>query len=224
MQWGAPIAKHEVWIARRTGSHRDRVQDRNVTQARVYRIWNTPQFGSPEKAVLDLAAQVLGNGRTSRLYKRLVYKDQIATSATAANDANEIGGQFDLTLTAKPNGDLKSVEKAADEELQRFLKEGPTAAELQVVKTRILAQYTRVVERIGGFGGKSDLLARCQTYTGNPDCYKEYLKGIKQATPAAVKKAASDWRLPNGWSLTSTPNIAPEITLLVMRHGKADVM
>src|ERR1700724_1882868 len=113
---GPPIAKHEVWIAKRTGSHRDRVQDRNVTQARIYRIWNTPEFGSPEKAVLDLAAQVLGNGRTSRLYKRLVYKDQIATSATAANDANEIGGQFDLTVTAKPDGDVKKVERAADEE------------------------------------------------------------------------------------------------------------
>src|ERR1700724_3666551 len=115
----------------------------------------------------------------------------------AANDANEIGGQFDLTLTAKPNGDVKSVEKAADEELQKFLKEGPTGAELQLVKTRILAQYTRVVERIGGFGGKSDLLARCQTYTGNPDCYKEYLKWIKPATPAAVKGGANDW-LPDG--------------------------
>src|SRR6202158_3472743 len=202
---GPPIASHEVWIAKRTGSHRDRVQDRNVTQARVYRIWNTPQFGSPEKAVLDLAAQVLGNGRTSRLYRRLVYRDQIAPSATAAKDANEIGGQFDLTLTAKPSGDVKNVEQVADEELQKFLKEGPTVAELQVVKTRILAQYTRVVERIGGFGGKSDLLARCQTYTGNPDCYKDYLKRIKQATPAAVKKAANDWLTDGDYILEVEP-------------------
>src|ERR1700687_6063236 len=202
---GAPIASHEVWIAQRTGSPRDRVQDRNVTQARIYRVWNTPQFGSPEKAVLGLAAQVLGNGRTSRLYRRLVYRDQIATSATAANDANEIGGQFDLTLTAKPNGDVKNVEKAADDELQKFLKEGPTVAELQLVKTRILAQYTRVVERIGGFGGKSDLLARCQTYTGNPDCYKAYLNGIKQATPAAVKKAANAWLADGDYILEVDP-------------------
>jgi zinc protease len=202
---GPPIGKHEAWIAKRTGSHRGRVQDRNVTQARVYRIWNTPQYGTPEEAVLDLAAQVLGGGRTSRLYKRLVYKDQIATSATAANDTNEIGGQFDLTLTAKPDGDVKKVEKAADEELQKFLKEGPTGAELQLVKTRILAQYTRVVERIGGFGGKSDLLARCQTYTGHPDCYKEYLKWIKQATPAAVKKAANDWLTDGDYILEVDP-------------------
>ena len=138
-------------------------------------------------------AQILGRGKTSRLYKRLVYQDQTATSATATNDASEIGGHFDFTLTATPGGDLRKVEKAADEELQSFLKNGPTGSELQLAKTQILGNYARIVERIGGFGGKSDVLARCQTYTGNPDCYKDYLKWVKAATPATVKKAAVDW-------------------------------
>ncbi|HTW57680.1 MAG TPA: pitrilysin family protein [Terriglobales bacterium] len=189
---GPPIAKQEVWIAKRTGTHRGWVQDR-VPQARLYRVWNVPQFGSPEEAQLDLVAQILGRGKTARLYKRLVYKDQIATSATATNDTNEIGGQFDFTLTANPGGDLKKVEKEADEELQNFLKNGPTETELQIAKTQILGNYVRIVERIGGFGGKSDLLARCQTYTGNPDCYKDYLRRVKAATPASVKRAAIDW-------------------------------
>jgi zinc protease len=189
---GPPIAKQEVWVAKRSGTHRGWVQDR-VPQARLYRIWNVPEYGSHEEALLDLVAQVLGRGKTSRLYKRLVYRDQIATSATASNGANEIGGQFDFTLTATPGEDLNKVEKAADEELQTFLKNGPSEAELQLAKTQILGNYARIVERIGGFGGKSDLLARCQTYTGNPDCYKEYLKRVKAATPATVKKAADDW-------------------------------
>ena len=189
---GPPTAKQEAWIAKRSGTHRGWVQDR-VPQARLYRVWNVPEYGSPEEAQLDLAARVLGIGKTSRLYKRLVYKDQIATTATATNDTNEIAGQFDFTLTANPGGDLKQVEKAADEELQNFLKNGPTAAELQLAKTQILGTYVRIVERIGGFGGKSDLIARCQTFKGNPDCYKDYLKWIKAATPASVKKAANDW-------------------------------
>ena len=189
---GPPIAKQELWTAKRAGTHRGWVQDR-VPQARLYRIWNVPEFGSPEEALLDLAAQVLGGGKTSRLYKRLVYRDQIATSATASNDTHEIGGQFDFTLTANPGGDLNKVEKAANEELQNFLRNGPSPAELQLAKTQILGNYARIVERIGGFGGKSDLLARCQTYTGNPNCYKDYLKRVKSATPAAIKKAANDW-------------------------------
>ena len=189
---GPPIAKQEVWVAKRSGSRRGWVQDR-VPQARLYRVWNVPEFGSPEAAQLDLVAQILGRGKTSRLYKRLVYQDQTATSATATNDANEIGGQFDFTLTATPGGDLRKVEKAADEELRNFLKNGPTGSELQLAKTQILGNYARIVERIGGFGGKSDVLARCQTYTGNPDCYKDYLKWVKAATAATVKKAAVDW-------------------------------
>lgn len=189
---GPPIAKQETWIAKRTGTHRGWVQDR-VPQARLYRIWNVPEFGSPEEAQLDLASEILGGGKTSRLYKRLVYREQIATSATAENDTSEIAGQFDFELTANPGGDLGKVEKDANEELQNFLKNGPTEAELQLAKTQILGQYVRIVERIGGFGGKSDLLARCQTYRGNPDCYKDYLKWVKAATPASVKKAANDW-------------------------------
>jgi zinc protease len=189
---GPPIAKQEVWIAKRTGTHRGWVEDR-VPQGRLYRIWNVPEFGSAEEPLLDLAAEVLGQGKTSRLYKRLVYRDQIATSATASNDTNEIGGQFDFTLTANPGEELSKVEKAAEEELRNFLKNGPGPAELQLAKTQILGRYARIVERIGGFGGKSDLLARCQTYRGNPDCYKDYLKWVKAATPATVKKAANDW-------------------------------
>jgi len=189
---GPPIAKQEVWVAKRTGTHRGWVQDR-VPQARLYRVWNVPQTGSPEEALLDLAGEILGSGKTSRLYKRLVYKDQIATSATANDNNSEIGGTFSLVLTAKPNIDIGKLEQAAGEELARFIKDGPTEAELQIAKTQIFGNYARIVERIGGFGGKSDLLASCQTFTGNPECYKTYLRRIQAATPASVRKAAEEW-------------------------------
>lgn len=189
---GPPLAKQGTWIAKRSGTHRGTVQDR-VPQARLYRVWNVPQFGTHEEALLDLAAQVLGGGKTSRLYRRLVYRDQIATAATASNDANQIGGQFDFTITAKPGEDLKKVERAADDELRAFLRNGPTEDELRLAKTQILANYVRIVERVGGFGGKSDLLARCQTYLGKPDCYKERLAWVRDASAASVKKAVNDW-------------------------------
>jgi zinc protease len=189
---GPPLAKQGAWVAKRTGTHRARVEDR-VPQSRLYRVWNVPQFGTREEALLDVAAQILGGGKTSRLYKRLVYKDQIAITATAENDANEIGGQFDFTLTAKPGVDLRKVELAADEELRDFLRNGPTEAELQLAKTKLLANHVRTVERVGGFGGKSDLLARCQTFVGKPDCYREGLAWIRGANAAAVKKAVNDW-------------------------------
>lgn len=201
---GPPLAKHEAWIAKRTGTHRGTVQDR-VPQARVYRVWNVPGSSTATEPLLDLGAYVLGGGKTSRLYKRLVYKDQLATTATASNDSSEIAGQFDLTLTARPGADVAKMERGADEELRALMKSGPSAAELEIAKTAILARFTRIVERVGGFGGKSDLLASCTTYTGNPDCYKDYLKAIKAATPAQIKQAMNEWLADGDYVLEVQP-------------------
>ncbi|MFL6659615.1 MAG: M16 family metallopeptidase [Massilia sp.] len=189
---GPPLAKHEAWVAKRTGTHRGTVQDR-VPANRLYRVWNVPGYNTASEPLLDLASRVLGGGKTSRFYKRLVYKEQLATMALAENDTNEIAGQFSFTLTARPGADMRKLEKGADEELRSLLKSGPSAQELELAKTTILARFTRTMERVGGFGGKSDLLAACATYTGNPDCYKDYLKAIKAATPAQVKQAMNEW-------------------------------
>jgi zinc protease len=201
---GPPIARHQAWVAKRSGTHRSTVQDR-VPQARIYRVWNVPGADTPEESLLDLAAHVLGGGKTSRLYKRLVYKDQLATSATTSNNTNEIAGQVYMMLTARPGADVRKMELAADEEMRALMKHGPTEAELQLAKTAILAQYTRIVERVGGFGGKSDLLAHCTTFTGNPDCYKDYLQKIKAATPASVKKAMNEWLSDGDYVLQVNP-------------------
>ena len=189
---GPPLSRQEAWIAKRTGTHRGVAQDR-VPQARLYRVWNTPQYGTHDEALLDLVAVVFGTGKTSRLYERLVYRDQVATAVEAENEAREIAGQFNYEVTAKPGQDLAKVEAAAAEELRRFLKDGPTAEELRLARTSIFSNYVRTVERVGGFGGKSDLLARCQTYTGDPHCYKRYLQWVHDATPAEVRAAAQAW-------------------------------
>jgi zinc protease len=189
---GPPLQHQQAWVAKRSGSHRSILQDR-VPQARIYRTWNVPGADTPEEALLDLAARVLGGGKTSRLYQRLVVKEQLATSASASDGSEEIAGQFDITLTARPGADVARMETIADEELRRLIQTGPSEAELRLAKNAFLANYARTVERIGGFGGKSDLLARCMTFTGNPDCYKTYLERIKAATPAQVRKAMQDW-------------------------------
>jgi zinc protease len=201
---GPPLARHEAWIAKRSGTHRGTVQDR-VPQTRIYRVWNVPGANTATEPLLDLGAYVLGGGKTSRLYKRLVYKDQLATTATASNDSSEIAGQFDLTLTARPGADVAKMERGADQELRALMKSGPGAAELEIAKTAILARFTRIVERVGGFGGKSDLLASCATYTGNPDCYKDYLKAIKAATPAQIKQAMNEWLADGDYVLEVQP-------------------
>ena len=189
---GPPVTKHQTWIAKMTGTKRQVAQDR-VSQSRIYKTWNIPEWGSKELAYLDLVSDLLAQGKTSRLYKRLVYEDQIATDVSAYYSGGEIGSQFQITATAKPGDDLKKVEKAIDEELAKFLKDGPTEKELQRIKTQHLAGFIRGIERIGGFGGKSDILAQSHVYGGNPDYYKTYLKFVNEATAKDLKQTAIDW-------------------------------
>ena len=189
---GPPVTKHQTWVAKMTGTKRQVAQDR-VPQSRIYKTWNVSEWGSKELAFLDLVSDVLAQGKTSRLYKRLVYENQIATDVSAYYSPGEIGSQFQITATAKPGDDLTKVEKAIDEELTKFLKDGPTEKELQRVKTQHIAGFVRGIERIGGFGGKSDILAQSQVYGGSPDYYKTYLKFVNEATVKDLKQAAIDW-------------------------------
>ncbi len=189
---GPPVAHQEVWIAKMTGTHRQTVQDR-VPQARIYKVWNMPEYGSADADYLDLVSDCLSSGKSSRFYKRLVYEDQIATDASAFVDLREIGSQFRVQATARPGQGVAQVEKELDEELARFLKEGPTAEELQRVKAQYEANFIRGIERIGGFGGKSDRLAQSEVFRGSPDAYKVSLKHVREATSDELKAAANRW-------------------------------
>ena len=189
---GPPIARDREWIAKRTGTHRGQVHDR-VPQSRVYMVWNVPSWRSEDAKYLDLVSDVLSVGKTSRLYKRLVYDDQIATNARAYVGLREIGGQFSLDATVQPGQDVAAVEAALTEELERFLRDGPTPAELERVKTSYRANFIRQLERVGGFGGKSDALAQGEIYAGRPDFYMQQLEWVSEASVDDLRDAARRW-------------------------------
>ena len=189
---GPPVTKHEAWIAKRSGYQRQVMEDR-VPQTRLYMVWNVPQWGSADADLLSLAANVLSTGKTSRLYKRLVYDEQVATGVSASLDTREIASQFYVMTTVRPGGDAARVEQAIREEIAKLLQEGPTEAELERVKTQRRASFIRGVERIGGFGGKSDVLAQGTVYTGNPEAYKVTLERVAGATAQTVRDAARRW-------------------------------
>jgi len=187
-----PIDRHDTWIAKMEGEKRVTVEDR-VPHARIYRTWNVPPVMTADHDYLNLVADVLATGKTSRLHERLVHRDRIATDVSAFVTDREIGGQFRIVATAHSEGDLGEVERAIDEELDRLLREGPTPGELERVKALHRAAFLRGVERIGGFGGKSDVLARSQVYGGRPDAWKESFARTANATTADLHDAARRW-------------------------------
>ena len=201
---GPPLDRPGAWVAKRTGESRQELQDR-VLQARVYLSWNTPEWGHPDGDLLDFVGEVLSSGKTSRLYKRLVYDDQIATSVMAGQSTSEIGSNFEIVASVKPGGDPAVVERAVKEELKRLLDQGLTKDELERARTDQLAGFIRGVERIGGFGGKSDVLAEHQVFGGDAGLYRKRLALVKKATTAEVRDAARRWLSDGVHVLTVTP-------------------
>jgi zinc protease len=201
---GPPVARQGTWIAKRTGSQRGVMQDR-VPQTRLYKVWNVPPWGAADGDYLTLAASVLSTGKSSRLYKRLVYDEQIATDVDASLDLREIGGLFTIEAGVRPGVDAARVERAIDEELARFLAGGPTPVELQRAKTLARAGFIRGVERIGGFGGKSDVLAKDQVFAGRPDFYKVQMKRMAGAAAAQLRGAAARWLSDGVYTLEVQP-------------------
>jgi zinc protease len=210
LQAGPPIAKYQQWPSKRKGTQRQVMQDR-VPQVRLYKVWNVPQDGSWEYKMLDMASDVLASGKNSRFYKRLVYTDQIATRVSCYMDNREIGSLFTIETDVKPGVELSTVEKALNEELAKFLQSGPTEDELLRVKTTSYASFIRGLERVGGFGGKSDILASNQTYFGSPDYYKEEIKNLREAKTADVLKVANEWLSDGEYTLEVRPFAEPKV-------------
>ncbi len=201
---GPPVSRQKEWIAKRSGVQRATAQD-HVPQSRLYVEWNAPAAGTADADMLDLLTGVLANGKSSRLYERLVYQDQIATNVAAAVDFHEIGSVIDIELTAKAGVPMEKVEAAFNQELKRLLHDGATADEIERNKTRIIARSIRALERVGGFGGKSDYLARSETFFGDPGAWKSNLARVRAAKPEEVVAAGRRWMSDGSFTLEITP-------------------
>jgi len=203
-----PISKHQEWIAKMTGKHRQVAQDR-VPQSRIQKTWNVSPWGTKDAVLLDLLTSILTSGKPSRLYKRLRYDEELVNNVSSFLDDRQISSQFYIQADAKPGIELAKVESVINEELKKILRDGVTPEELTRVKTQYFANFVKGMERIGGFGGKSDILAQNEVYGGSGDYYKTIHKWIKEATPADIKRVANEWLSDGEYALEIHPY--PEI-------------
>src|SRR5439155_737710 len=109
------------------------LEDR-VQVPRVYDAWHTVKAFSADDATLDVLANVLAGGRSSRLYRRLVYELQVATDVVSFQDGSRIDGKFEVYATARPGHDLGELQRVIDEELQKLTDRGPTPREVDRTK------------------------------------------------------------------------------------------
>jgi zinc protease len=199
-------------VPKRPADTRETIPDR-VPQVRIYRAWPVAENGTRDANLLVLFSQVLGGSASSRLDTRLVHQDKLVDSTGTSAWASELSGTFFITADVKKDVDPAKVEAVIDEELQRLLRDGPTAAELEQARTAIRADFVRGIERIGGFGGKSDVLAECTVYAGKPDCYKDDLADLMSATPEQVRDAGRKWLGVGAHTIIVQPSETPASAL-----------
>jgi len=198
---GPPQVRQTSWVAKRTGKHEQVMFDR-VPQARLYKIWNVPEWGSADADLLSLASGVLSSDKKSRLYNRLVYTERKASDIQAFSFNSEIGGLFGVIATALNEADLDYINDAIDEELVAFMKKGPSKAELERVRTNARASFVRGLERVSG---KADFLAESQVFGGSPDAYKESFERFQSASAKDVVDATKRWLSDGEYSLRVLP-------------------
>ncbi len=194
--------------APRKTSTRETMSDR-VAQARIYRVWNVPEFGSADLDRLSLVAQVLGGSRSSRLDKRLVHETKLADSVSAGAWGSELGSTFAIIVNVSKPENVEKIEAILDEEMKRLIADGISADELERARTVFEAGFVRGIERIGGFGGKADALAECAVFAGDPGCFRDSLKNLAAANAADLQKAASTWLAQGDHTLVVMPGDTP---------------
>jgi zinc protease len=168
--------------------HEDRVE-----LPRLYLAWHSPALFADDDAELDLVADLLSSGKTSRLYRSLVYDQRIATEIAASQNSREAGGFFQVAATAAPGRTLGELDRAISNEIAAIASTGPTPAEMERALAQAEAHFIFRLQTVGGFGGKSDQLNAYNVFLGDPGFFELDLARYRNVTAGALTRAAAEW-------------------------------
>ena len=189
---GPDVAAVDVAAAPLQSEVRLLLEDR-VELPRLYAAWHSPALFGEGDAHLDLVAEVLAGGKTSRLYRSLVYEQRIATEVAASQNSREMSSYFQIVATAAPGHTLGELQEAIARELQSVVDPGPAAAEMERCLAQAESHFLYRLQTVGGFGGKSDQLNAYNVYLGDPAFFARDLERYRRATAAHLRDAAARW-------------------------------
>ena len=164
------------------------LEDR-IELPRIYLAWLTPAMFAGDDAELDLAADILANGKTSRLYRRLVFEERLAADVSASQNSREVCGFVQVAATATPDHSLKELEAAITEEILRLAADGPTDDEIARGRVQAEAQFVFRLQTVGGFGGKSDQLNAYNVFVDDPGFFDHDLERYRAVTAESLRAA-----------------------------------
>ncbi|MFL6209754.1 MAG: M16 family metallopeptidase [Pyrinomonadaceae bacterium] len=180
------------------------LEDR-VALPRIYLVWTSQPQYSGDEASTDTLSSILGGGKSSRLYKTLVYERQIAQDVFAFNNTGELAGQFQIVATAKPGKTLAELEGAINEEIEKIKQEPPTAEEIERTYNARESGFIYSLQTVGGFGGKNDQLNQYATFLNRPDYFQPDLARYRSVAPKDVQRMAEQYLTDKRLVFTVTP-------------------
>jgi zinc protease len=183
-----------------------------VELPRLYLAWITPAMFADGDAELDLATDLLANGKTSRLYRRLVFDERIATDVSAAQNSREMAGYTQIVATAAPGQPLGAIEQAILEEIGRLVSDGPTEEEIARGRVQTESQFMFRLQTVGGFGGKSDQLNAYNVFVGDPSYFDRDLARYGMVTPSSMQRTVERYLDPSA-----------RVTLSIVPRERADL-
>jgi len=200
------------------GETRLLIEDR-VELPRIYLAWMTPAMFGEADAELDLAADILANGKTSRLYRRLVYELRAATDVSASQNSREAGGFMQVAATAAPGHTLAELERVIVQEIEALAATGPSDDEIERGRVQAEAQFIYRLQTVGGFGGKSDQLNAYNVFLKDPGYFEHDLARYQAVTAESLRAATKQYLtqrnrvalsiVPKGKSIFALPGSVP---------------
>jgi len=187
------------------------LEDR-VQLPRIYNAWHSTRTFGPDDAALTVLSQILAGGKSSRLYRRLVYEMQIANQVTSYQDAGRRDGKFVVFATARPGHNLNELQQVFDQEMKRIAEAPPSQREMDRVLNAFEAEFVGSMESVGGFGGKANQLNHYSFYTGEPDYFEKDLARYRAVKAADVQRVAQQY-----------VRNAKRVYLSVVPQGKTDL-
>jgi zinc protease len=187
----APAVPRVTVLPRATAPSRPLLLEDRVELPRLYLAWRTPALFAGGDAELDLVADVLAHGKTSRLYRALVYDTRVATEVTASQNSRELESFFQIVATAAPGRTLGELERAISDEIERLASGGAAPPEMERAQAQSEAQFVHRLQTVGGFSGKADQLNAYNTFLGDPGGFALDLARYRSVTATTLGEAAA---------------------------------
>jgi zinc protease len=152
-------------------------------------VWHSPALFKEGDADLDVLASVLGSGKSSRLYRSLVYEKKLAQEVSVAEESSYLTSRFQIMVYARPGSSQDEIEAEVDRQLGELRKNGPTQREVDRARNRIETSFW---ERAQSLGERADLLNRYQFFFGDPGAIRRDRARYDRVTVESVKKWANE--------------------------------